>query len=95
MDENSLENAVDMDRGDRRALQRREENAAQGIAQGQAEAALERLSHNRGEAFGSFARNDFELVRLDKLLPVLLNHDGAFLNAKAPVARLANHAGHK
>ena len=69
-----VQHAVDMDRGDRRALQRRQQNAAQRVAERQAEAALERLGDDGRDAARIVAGRDIELVRLDEFLPVLLNH---------------------
>ena len=40
-----VQRAVDLDGGDRRALQRRQQHAAQRVAERDAEAALERLAH--------------------------------------------------
>ena len=73
-----MQDTVDMDRGNRRALQRRQENAAQRIAEREAEAALERLRHDRRHALWIVARDHLEFAWLDKLLPVLLNHDRTF-----------------
>ena len=73
-----MQDTVDLDRGNRRALQRRQENSAQRIAEGEAKAALERLRDDRRHALWIVAGNHFELARLDKLLPVLLNHERTF-----------------
>ena len=54
------------------------QNAAQRVAEGLAEAALERLGDDRRGAARVFAQSDFELLRLDEFLPVLLNHGEAF-----------------
>ena len=74
-----MQHAVDMDRGDRRALQRRQKNAAQRIAERHAETALQRLGDDGGKTLRSRRRRDFELVRLDELLPVLLNHESILI----------------
>ncbi len=74
-----MQNAVDMDGGDRRALQRGQQNAAQRIAQRLAEAALERFGDSRRLPARIVARRDDELARLDKFLPVFLDaHSSAF-----------------
>ena len=70
-----VQHAVDLDRGDRGALQRRQQHAAQRVAERHAEAALERLGDDRRDALRIVAGRDFELVRLDQFLPVLLDHD--------------------
>ena len=51
-----VQHAVDMHRLHRRALQRRQQNAAQRIAERHAEAALERLGHQGRHALGIGAR---------------------------------------
>ena len=74
-----VQHAVDMDRSNRRALQRREKNTAQGVAERHAEAALQRLGDSCRHAARVVAGRDFELVRLDQFLPVLLDaHWDAF-----------------
>ena len=70
-----MQHAIDMHGDDRGALQRGEQNAAQRVAERQAEAALQRLRHDRREALAVITRDDFELVRLDQFLPVLLDHE--------------------
>src|SRR5208337_1481758 len=69
-----VQHAIDVDRSDRGALQRREQHAPQRVAEGLAEAALERLGDDCRDATGIIALNDFELLRLDEFLPVLLDH---------------------
>ena len=69
-----VQHAVDMHRRHRRALERGQEHAAQRVAERRAEAALERLGDDGRDALRIVARRDLELVRLDQLLPVLLNH---------------------
>ncbi len=69
-----VQNGINLHRRDRRALQRGQQNAAQRIAQGHAEAALERLSNDLGLAHRIKARLDFRLHRADQFLPVLFNH---------------------
>ena len=68
-----VQHAVDVHRLHARALQRREENAPQRVAERQAEAALERLGHHGGRALRIGARRDLQLVRPDQFLPVLLD----------------------
>ena len=53
-----MQNAVDLDGGHGRALQRRQQHATQRIAQGQAIAALKRLGDDRGHARVVAARNE-------------------------------------
>src|SRR6185437_13181614 len=73
--------------GDRRALQRGQEHAAQCIAERQPEAALERLGDGGGDALGIVAVLDRELLRLDQGLPILLNYHGSDLMTKARSTR--------
>jgi hypothetical protein len=60
-----VENALDLDRGHRRALERRQQHATQRVAERQAEAALERLGDDGRAARGLAARLNVELARLD------------------------------
>src|SRR3990172_6839994 len=60
--------------GDGGALQRPQKYAAKRIAEREPEAALKRLSYDRGEARRIAARNDVELGGLYEILPVLLQH---------------------
>ncbi len=78
-----MQHAVDMDGGDGRALQRGQQDAAQRIAERQAEAALQRLRHHGRDALGIFAGHDLQLVRLDQFLPVFLNHLDLFHRRRA------------
>jgi hypothetical protein len=64
-----------MDRRHCRALERRQEDPAQRVAERRAEATLERLGHDRRNALRIVAGGDFKLVRLNQLLPVLLDHN--------------------
>src|SRR6516165_8791743 len=73
-----MQDPINLDGGDRGALQRRQQNPAQRIAERQAKAALERLGHDRGHASRFIANNYIEFAWLDKLLPILLNHDRTF-----------------
>ena len=68
-----VQHAVDVNRRDRRALQGRQQNAAQRVAERHAEAALQRLGDGGRDALGIVSGGDFELVRLDEFLPVLLD----------------------
>ena len=70
-----VQHAVDMDRRDSGALQRRQQDAAQRVAERRAEATLERLRNDRRDALRIVARRNLELVRLNQLLPVLLDHN--------------------
>ena len=69
-----MQYAIDLDGGDCRTLQRREQNPAQRVAQGQAITAFKRLGDHGGDARGIAARNDVELGRLNQFLPVFLDH---------------------
>ena len=52
-----VQHAVDLHGGDGRALQRRQQHAAQRVAERQAEAALERLGDQRGQRLAPFDEN--------------------------------------
>jgi hypothetical protein len=68
-----MQHAVDMHRLHRRALQRGQQDAAQGVAERDAEAALERLRNHGGVTLRVRSRAHLELGRLDQFLPVLLD----------------------
>ena len=70
-----VQHAVDMDRRYCGALERRQQNATQGVAERRTETALKRLSHDRRDALRIVAGSNFELVRLNQFLPVLLDHN--------------------
>jgi hypothetical protein len=65
-----MKNAVDLYRGHGSTLQRRQQDAAQRVAQGQAIATLERLGNNGRQEARVITRLDLEFGRLDKFLPV-------------------------
>ena len=69
-----VQHAVDLHGGDGGALQRGQQDAADRVAQRHAEAALQRLGHDGGDAVRIGARLDLELLRLDQRLPVLCSH---------------------
>src|SRR5260370_1332338 len=69
-----MQHAVDVNRGDRRALQRRQQNPAQRVAERLAETAFERLSDDGRHPPRGLVQSAFELLRLDEFLPVLLDH---------------------
>ena len=71
-----VQHAVDLNRGDRGALQRLKQNAAQRVAERQTEAALERLGNDHGMRARSRAGIDLQLHRLNQFLPILLDHVG-------------------
>src|SRR5690606_20669843 len=71
-----VQNAVDLHGGDGCTPQRRQQHAAQRVAQRQAETALERLGHQRGQ--GLVLGLELDLVRLDQFLPVFLYHGLTF-----------------
>jgi hypothetical protein len=72
-EENSCSTLSICTRGDRRALQRRHQHAAQRVAQRQAEAALQRFG-DTVPARRVGTRLDVKLRRLDQFLPVLVDH---------------------
>ena len=69
-----MQHALDLHRGHRRTLQRRQQHAAQRIAQGQSETALQRLGDDVRLPLGIAGRIDGKLVRLNQLSPIFLNH---------------------
>ena len=69
-----MQHAVDVDGLHGRALQRGQKDAPQRVAKRHAEAALERLRHDRCDALRVSARRDLELFRSDQFLPIFLNH---------------------
>ena len=69
-----MQHAVDMHGGDGRALQRRQQHAAQRVAERHAEAALQRLGDDGGDLAALAAGRDIELVGLDQILPIFLQH---------------------
>ena len=69
-----MKHAVDLYRGHRSSLQRRQQHPTQRIAQRHAEAALERLGHQRRHATAVAPLRHLELLRLDELLPVPVIH---------------------
>jgi len=75
-----VEHAIDLDRGDRRALNRREEHATQRVANRGAEAALERLRVKAAEAIGERLALDLETLRSLKTFP----EHGAVLSLTGP-----------
>jgi len=70
-----VQDALDLHRGDGRALQRGQQHAAQRVAEGQAEAAFERLGGHGGDAGGVVAGLDRQRLGFDQSLPVLLKHE--------------------
>ncbi len=69
-----VQHALDLNRGHGRALQRRQQHAAQRVAQRQTEAAFQRFGGDRRGPPRIMAGFDLELLRLDQFLPVLLKH---------------------
>ena len=69
-----MQHALDLDRGDGCALQRRKEHAAKRVAERQAEAALERFGGDGRLLSRLMAPFDAELLRFNEFLPVLLKH---------------------
>ena len=75
-----VQHAVDLHRGDRGALQRRQQDAADRVAERHAEAALQRLGDDGGDRAGSAPGSTSSFSGLIGILPVLLD-DGALLHA--------------
>jgi hypothetical protein len=69
-----VQDVVDLDAGDRRALQRAHQHAAQRVAERQAEATLERFGDDGRLARRIVPGANLELRRLDQFLPVLVDH---------------------
>ena len=69
-----MQHALDLHRRDGRALKRRQQNAPQRVAKGQPETTLKRLGDDSCVAQRIGAGINVELVRFDKLFPVILNH---------------------
>ena len=70
-----MQHAVDLDRGHGRALERGQQHATQGVAQGDPEAALKGLGHHPGGALRVGTRLDVELSGLDQFGPIFLQQD--------------------
>ncbi len=66
---------VDLDRSNRRTLERRQQNATQRVTQSLTKTALQRFRHDRTDAAGIRTRSNIKLGRLNQFLPVLLNHE--------------------
>ena len=66
-----MKHVLDLDRGDGSTLKRRQQHAAQRVAERQAEATLERLGDEGRLALGIAARLLFEAIGLLQFLPVL------------------------
>ena len=78
-----MQHAVDMHRLHRRTLQRGQQNAAQRIAERDAETALERLGDYCRDPRSITAGGYLELVRPDQFLPILLDHVFTFSAARS------------
>ena len=92
-----VQHALDLDRGDRRALQRGQQHAAQRIAERQAEAALERLGDNGGDPrFGSSPGSTASCFGLIRVLPILLqSREPRSGDARTGSANLAGAERHR
>lgn len=77
-----MQNIVDLDGGDGRALQAGQQNTPQRIAERQPEAPFQRLRNNRGFPIALIPRLHRE-VRLDQIFPVLLNHGNDLIVERA------------
>ena len=82
-----MQYTVNLHGGDGRTLQRRQQNATQGIAQGQAKATLKRLGDEGRDMAGIHTRLHIELGGLNQVLPVFLDHVGC------PSCRRMRHIG--
>ncbi|MNY06042.1 hypothetical protein D3C86_1387820 [compost metagenome] len=67
-----VQDTVDLHGRNSGAAQRRQQNATQRVAEGEAETTFQRLGNER--CLGAAGRGELDLVRLDKFLPILLNH---------------------
>ena len=76
-----VQHAVDLDRGDRRALDRGEQHAAQRVADRRAEPALERLRVEAAEPVGEGLALELEPLRPLKTFP---QHVSVFLSVERP-----------
>src|SRR6185312_10945216 len=89
-----VHDAVDLHRRHRGALQGGEKHAAQAVAQGHAEAALEGFGHQTRLAVRVSADLDLRLFGTDKLVPVSFDHGWMSLeNAGSPAAETQAGAG--
>lgn len=88
-----VHHAIDLDGGDGGALQRREENATQSVAERHAEAALERFGDDTGLASRIGAGFDLRLLRTDQLVPVSFDHVVGSLERGSPAAVYAAGEG--
>ena len=69
-----VQNAIDLYGLDGGALQRGQQNAAQSVAERHTEAALERFGDDGRDTLSVTALLDRKLLRLDQVLPVLLDN---------------------
>jgi len=75
-----VQDAIDLDRGYSRTLERGQQYTAQRIAKRQAVAALKRFSDDGRDARVATVRNDVQFGRLDEFLPVPLDGHGIVLS---------------
>src|SRR5690606_793100 len=69
-----VQRALDLAADDGRAAQRAQEEPPERVAEGDAEAALERLGHEAAELRSQGLVIDLELLRADELTPVAVHH---------------------
>ena len=69
-----VQDTFDLDRGDGGTLKRGQQHAAQRVAESETKAALKRFGNHGRDPLRIVARLDVELVRLNQLLPILLDH---------------------
>ena len=84
-----VDHAVDLDRGDGGALQRGEQDPAQRVAEGDAEAALEGLGDDTGLAGAVGAGFDHRLFGADQFIPITFDHGRVSLGDRGRAARRA------
>ena len=69
-----MQHAIDLDGGNRRALQRRQQYPPEGIAERQSESPLQGFGDDGRAPLGNRALNDLKFRRFNKVLPIFLNH---------------------
>jgi hypothetical protein len=73
-----MQDAIDADRRDGGALQGRQENTPEGIAESQAKSTFQRLGYDCRDSLRVSARHDLQFGRFNESLPILLNHGWTF-----------------
>ena len=88
-----VKDVVDLNAGDGGALKRGHKDAAKRVSQRQAEAALQRLRDHGRLPKGVVARLHVQLRRLDKFLPVLVDHVNLLNPCARPMSETARSRG--